>query len=104
MAKQYASALERWAAASMGPPLKAAENEGGIDAAAHVLLASMGPPLKAAENLVSRVRVRLRIGRFNGAAAKSSGKFSSPSASARSRSSFNGAAAKRSGTDLRVAR
>jgi len=36
--------------ASMGPPLKAAENAGHCSGGDIQLLASMGPPLKAAEN------------------------------------------------------
>jgi len=36
--------------ASMGPPLKAAENEKSSTDAAACRMASMGPPLKAAEN------------------------------------------------------
>ena len=36
--------------ASMGPPLKAAENVKVVDGVEIALLASMGPPLKAAEN------------------------------------------------------
>jgi len=58
----------------MGPPLKAAEN---ISASADVPAregASMGPPLKAAENGTTANGRGTCSKRFNGAAAKSSGK------------------------------
>ncbi len=61
----------------MGPPLKAAENVAFV--VRHVIvasIASMGPPLKAAENLKRcRRGIPRRLQRFNGAAAKSSGKL-----------------------------
>ena len=86
--------------ASMGPPLKAAENSRDLESFARLLdarfngaaakssgkygsylpngrveRASMGPPLKAAENRDARRRAARRHGGFNGAAAKSSGKY-----------------------------
>ena len=58
----------------------------------------MGPPLKAAENRRLRARRRGSDRRFNGAAAKSSGKFALlVFLIAFARICFNGAAAKSSG-------
>ena len=63
-----------------------------------LLLASMGPPLKAAENLLARkVATRAQLRSFNGAAAKSSGKYEKEALTAVIASCFNGAAAKSSG-------
>jgi len=61
--------------ASMGPPLKAAENL--VRGAPHGrrAAASMGPPLKAAENWVHDCAACFTLCSFNGAAAKSSGKY-----------------------------
>ena len=61
------------------------------------LLASMGPPLKAAENPKARGRLGPAAARFNGAAAKSSGKSFCDEIAALCREGFNGAAAKSSG-------
>ncbi len=60
----------------MGPPLKAAENHEGERLVMKRPRASMGPPLKAAENhpLPPIQGAGLWEG-FNGAAAKSSGKY-----------------------------
>ena len=59
-------------AASMGPPLKAAEN---MQVEQMSIDASMGPPLKAAENIPTPSDTPIERDRFNGAAAKSSGKL-----------------------------
>jgi len=62
-------------AASMGPPLKAAENQHQGGQHEHQQgYASMGPPLKAAENIASAAVPTTPTAGFNGAAAKSSGK------------------------------
>jgi len=62
----------------MGPPLKAAENAAGSRRSHRRACASMGPPLKAAENLDGeRSGLWFEYLRFNGAAAKSSGKCGS---------------------------
>jgi len=68
------------------------------DFAVAARVASMGPPLKAAENQLSSAHasVKQRF-RFNGAAAKSSGKCGAPSRIGPSSACFNGAAAKSSG-------
>jgi len=57
----------------------------------------MGPPLKAAENLLEHDAEAAALARFNGAAAKSSGKYSECAQSAYCTCGFNGAAAKSSG-------
>jgi len=59
----------------MGPPLKAAENVRASNHPAVRTQASMGPPLKAAENGRIAWRRAPADGGFNGAAAKSSGKY-----------------------------
>jgi len=59
----------------MGPPLKAAENGNLLAVQDFSSVASMGPPLKAAENRRSVGVGFARRERFNGAAAKSSGKL-----------------------------
>jgi len=59
----------------MGPPLKAAENLSDHLRCAARQHASMGPPLKAAENTTGRYFVKVNNAGFNGAAAKSSGKY-----------------------------
>jgi len=60
----------------MGPPLKAAENvQRHLDDGLRRCAASMGPPLKAAENSRRRATTRSLTRGFNGAAAKSSGKY-----------------------------
>ena len=59
----------------MGPPLKAAENTTGTKTGLDAILASMGPPLKAAENAHDYLVDAGASNGFNGAAAKSSGKF-----------------------------
>jgi len=73
---KYRHVLERLAAgnASMGPSLKAAENNTMNWTDPVECLASMGPPLKAAENSRRKSRSTRCRQCFNGAAAKSSGK------------------------------
>jgi len=63
----------------------------------------MGPPLKAAENTAQSGEYKFRVVCFNGAAAKSSGKFSAPSmVQVDVCNRFNGAAAKSSGKLRRI--
>jgi len=57
----------------------------------------MGPPLKAAENSFSSRRRAAQVTSFNGAAAKSSGKYCAPRRAPQACRCFNGAAAKSSG-------
>ena len=59
--------------------------------------ASMGPPLKAAENNSQLEDPTYIPSGFNGAAAKSSGKFDETGGAYRAEICFNGAAAKSSG-------
>jgi len=61
--------------ASMGPPLKAAENRDIHAGRAAYAAASMGPPLKAAENSRDTIRGQKTRPALQWAAAKSSGKF-----------------------------
>jgi len=81
----------------MGPPLKAAENKTDFLANGSNAWASMGPPLKAAENQEKAPPEPPPNLRFNGAAAKSSGKSVPRACLERVAFGFNGAAAKSSG-------
>jgi len=65
--------------------------------------ASMGPPLKAAENRGAPVVSPNVAARFNGAAAKSSGKCGALIAERHHDRGFNGAAAKSSGKSIHAA-